>query len=492
MPDQNADKELPSAGTVIRAENGDIIRYDSTGLVMVLSDRVIADIKRRWPETPANEKLTQEWIDAEVLGNVDAWDVHRDGEWYIFTANLEGKQGVRQFRKLVEPDNSESDTCIIADAAGAVRGILSIGGSRRATGFNETINFPWHILAPADEIGAVGHAGVEAAQVNSALQVLPEMTRDAALADIFLTQEHKSHQALPLYLTRTETDSSASIKALAEGSAYANLLTTAKSLQAAAKRLDKRAVLLAIGLEFTLEDIESDAQTYRNGVLDLLAKLTRDLAVLGFRRPPFLSIFDCGTHTINDHLVLRAQWDLAWQGSEYGLCYTAPGYMFRQDRYGRPDMKSVWQMAEMDACALEVLLDDDAEWLCPIFLLAEREPDNKVIRVKARTMGKLVIDTDDPFGSGKTLGFSLAGTTNAAKILHVAIAENDPEDILLTCDVAPEGDDITLLYAFGNSPKRGKLDFPAACGALRDEWSFDSKTGQTLHRWALPAALPVH
>ncbi len=492
MSDQKENKKHLSAGTVIRAENGDIIRYDSTGLVMVLSDRVIADIQRRWPETTADEPNVPEWIDAEVLGNVDAWDVRRNGEWYIFNANLEGAQGIRQFRKLVEPDNIESDTCIIADTAGAVRGILSIGGARRATGFKEPINFPWHIVAPADEIGAVGHAGVDTAQITSALQILPEMTRDAALADIFLTQQHQTHQALPLYVTRTETDTSASITALAGGAAYGNLLTAAKSLRAAAKRLDKRAVLLAIGLEFTLEDIESDAQTYRNGVLDLLANLTRDMAALGYRRPPFLSVFDCGTQTINDHPVLRAQWDLAWQGNEYGLCYTAPGYMFRQDRYGRPDMNAVWQMAEMDACALEVLVDDDAEWLCPIFLLAEREPDRKVIRVKARTMGKLVIDTDDPFGSGKTLGFSLAGATNAAEIINATLAEDDPEDILLTCNIAPEGDDITLLYAFGNSPKRGKMDYPAACGSIRDEWSFDSKTGQTLHRWALPAALPVH
>ena len=33
---------------------------------------------------------------------------------------------------------------------------------------------------------------------------------------------------------------------------------------------------------------------------------------------------------------------------------------------------------------------------------------------------------------------------------------------------------------------------PANRGALRDDWSMESGTGETLRRWALPAALPVH
>ena len=37
----------PGHGVLVRARNGDVIRYDSTGLVLRLSDRVIADIAMR-------------------------------------------------------------------------------------------------------------------------------------------------------------------------------------------------------------------------------------------------------------------------------------------------------------------------------------------------------------------------------------------------------------------------------------------------------------
>jgi hypothetical protein len=346
-------------------------------------------------------------------------------------------------------------------------------------------------LAPADEIGAVGFAGTETAKSRKMLQPLPELTRDAVLADVLLSEQHEKHRALNLYMTRTETDGATSITALREGVAYTNVLAAAKTLQETAKRLGKRAGLLAFNLEFSLEDVESDAKTYCTGMLDLIAKLTRDLSAMGLRRPPFLATFDCGTHEINDDPILRAQWELAWQGPDYGLCYTAPGYMFTQDRFGRPDMKAVWQMAEMEARALEVLYDEEI-WMCPTFLLAEREPDPNVIRVRARAMQDLVIDMNDPFGAGKACGFSIEGAINKVLITNVAVASDDTQDILLTFDKAPKGKNLTLLYAFGVNVARNGTDYPSACGAIHDGWAFKSKTGKTLHRWALPAALPVH
>lgn len=494
MASPKADKSAPNSGTIIRAENGDILRYDETGMVMVLSDKVIADIARRLPKTPEIpdvQNISAERVDADVLGDIDAWGVHQHGEWYLFTANLTGKQGVRQFRRLVKPDNQDAEPAIIADASGPIRGILSLGGSRRATGYVEASNYPWHILAPADEIGAVGFAGTETAKPCKMLQPLPEMTHDAALADVLLSEQHQEHRALNLYMTRTETDEATSITALSDGLAYANVLAAAQTLQTTAKRLDKRAGILAFNLEFSLEDVESDAKTYCTGMLDLIAKLTLDLSAMGFRRPPFLATFDCGTHEVNDDPILRAQWELAWQGADYGLCYTAPGYMFTQDRFGRPDMNAVWQMAEMEARALEVLYNEEI-WMCPTFLLAEREPDPNVIRVRARAMQDLLIDTSDPFGAGEACGFSIEGATNKVKITNVAVASDDTQDILLTFDKEPKGKNLTLLYAFGVSVPRNRIDYPSACGAIRDGWAFKSKTGKTLHRWALPAALPVH
>ena len=42
-----AEKPIPPEGVIIRAENGDVIGYDETGLVLRLSDKVIADIAAR-------------------------------------------------------------------------------------------------------------------------------------------------------------------------------------------------------------------------------------------------------------------------------------------------------------------------------------------------------------------------------------------------------------------------------------------------------------
>ncbi len=39
--------QVPSEGVIIRAENGDVIRYDETGLILRLSDKVVADIAAR-------------------------------------------------------------------------------------------------------------------------------------------------------------------------------------------------------------------------------------------------------------------------------------------------------------------------------------------------------------------------------------------------------------------------------------------------------------
>ncbi len=49
MPDKSPDQQpAPTRQNVlVRARNGDVIRFDDTGLVLRLSDRVIADIALR-------------------------------------------------------------------------------------------------------------------------------------------------------------------------------------------------------------------------------------------------------------------------------------------------------------------------------------------------------------------------------------------------------------------------------------------------------------
>lgn len=473
-----------ASGTIIRTQNGDILRYDSTGLVMVLSDQVIDDISRRLPGGKG-----EAWLDPAILGDIDAWDLREDGEWYVFQANLRGRQGSRQFRRLKTADTVDIEPRPIADTTGPVQAILSLGGPRRATGFNRVPDFPWHVLSPADDIGAVGHGGEPAGVDASTLEPIRDLTRDAAIADVLITDRFENHQALPTIICRAETDSAPSIAELAQGAAYENLLTAIDTAAAAAKRMGRRLSLYSIGIDYSLEDVTRDPDAYRNGIFDLVHLLNADIGKRGLRCPPMVATFECGTHQINDHPLLRAQWELAWQGPQHGLTYTAPSYMFKQDAFGRPDLPALEQMAEMDAAALTAL-HAGQDWSCPIFLLAEREPDPTQIRVRAQALGPLEIDPENPFGAANH-GFSLQGATNGPKISTVIIAKDDPQDILITFDKAPEGDQLELCYAFGQSPKRDPLDYPAACGAIRDDWSQSSRTGVKLHRWALPCALPV-
>lgn len=93
-------EKSPPFGTIIRAKNGDVLGYDSTGLLMVLSDSVIENIAERLPEKGS---ATTDWIDPRILGNVDAWDIRRSGEWLLFHANLEGHKAFDSFGVLSTP-----------------------------------------------------------------------------------------------------------------------------------------------------------------------------------------------------------------------------------------------------------------------------------------------------------------------------------------------------------------------------------------------------
>jgi hypothetical protein len=65
------EKLTPTEGVIIRAENGDVIRYDETGLVLRLSDKVIADIAARLELKPSVS------LAAEALPLPDLPDGHR-------------------------------------------------------------------------------------------------------------------------------------------------------------------------------------------------------------------------------------------------------------------------------------------------------------------------------------------------------------------------------------------------------------------------------
>lgn len=465
------DAPLAGHGVVVRAKNGDVIRYDPTGLVMRLSDRVIADIALRLGQTatntaaPAQAAPSAQMAPADhdhLLDGIDAWAIAQDGPWLRFTARLEGAQGVRGFRRHV------TGGAILGDGPGAVLGILGLGGPRAALANPGAPDFPHHIVSAADDIGAVGMAGIEAAPETDRLEPLREATHEALVAETILHWQIDKFAPLPLIVTRAETDASASAAELAGGRAVENLLIAARNLKAAAALMGKRAKIVAICLDYALEHLGDDPTTYRDGMLAVMARLSSGLGALGFDTPLFVARFEGGLDPAQAAAVIKGQWELSWNHGAHRLIVSAPSYGFARDAYDRPTDDARRQMAEMTAHAIAA----GPDWRCPTLYLAEWEPGSApVIRVTAQGDGPLVLEPHLPHG------FALLGA-DAPKIESVTIAPDDPQALLIHLSARAEG--LALAYAAGGP------------GALRDGWAMESRTGATLHRWALPAILTIN
>ncbi len=470
-------------GVILRAENGDVIRYDETGLILRLSDRVVADIAARIGAVrPASGGATTgpaAGLEGALPDDVDAWDVRADGDWVRFTASLPGRQGVRGFRR------HRSGGAILADARGPLNILLGIGGARAALGLTgEASHYPHHILSPADDIGAVGHAGIEAASTTEALEPVRDKTHEVLLAERLLDARLTAGSALPLIAVRVETDESQDARALAQGRAMANLDQAAKNLVRAAKRLGTHTRLLAITLDYALEDLSGDRAAYRDGMIAVMEEATVRLGKLGFSQPLFVATFDCGTHRITESPALAGQWDLSWNHAAHRLTYVAPGYAFAQDATARLTAAGCHDRAALYAAALQTV-ETGGDWRCPVIHLAEAK--GQTIRAVCASASGLVIDKSDPFGAGKAAGFRLVGA-GVPKILKAEIDPADDKAVLLQCSGPLPGAGVQLAYAYGAAAGEGP--FPANCGALRDSWSGTAGT-RALHRWALPALLPV-
>lgn len=242
-----------------------------------------------------------------------------------------------------------------------------------------------------------------------------------------------------------------------------------------------------------------------------MRKIERALGALGYRKPCFVSLFECGGLQSDAGCHTQEQWELATNPAGFDLVYSAPGYMFEQTVYGRPTTAALGQMAEMDGHAIEacsqVPRNDDeisagvGQWCCPTFLLAERErtaPENGThsIRVTANALSELVIDQAADFGNPDLAGFRLENAENGAQLVAVRLCPDNPLDLLLDCDIAPAGENIRLHYACGQTAQSEDPDdhvgFPHNRGCVRDSWQAESAGRRRLHRWALPCILPVH
>jgi hypothetical protein len=464
------DRAIPTTGTIIRAANGDVIGFDETGLTLRLSDRVIADIAARLDLSASRKDDDPPPPLPDLPDDLDLWAIRREGEWISFQANLPGTDAPRGYRRHVEGG------AILAEAREPLFGILGIGGARAALASPGPGRFAYHIFAPADDIGAVGMAGDGDAPMTTLLQPLSELTHEALLAEALLARRAAARQALPLYFVRAETDLAATAADLGTGLAVANLERALGNLVAAATTLGVRAQVLAVTLDYVLEDISGNATAYRDGMIALMERITRSMAKHGLARTVFLSAFDCGTQTITSGPALDGQWELSWNHADHQLVFTAPSYAFPIDDTGRLTDEGRRTKADIAANAL-LAVQAGQHWRCPTIQLAERH--GKEIRLVCEAMDILEIDAADPFNAGPLAGFRLDGATNGAALKSVSIDPKDRKAVILTCTKPPEGADMTVSYAHGAEPGTGP--YPANRGALRDGGG----------RWALPARLRV-
>ena len=473
-----AEKPIPPEGIIIRAENGDVIRYDETGLVLRLSDKVIADIAARLELKPhagaAAGPVAEVLPLPDLPEDIDLWAPRREGDWVVFQANLPGADGPRGYRRHM------AGGAVIAEARGSLLAILGIGGARAGLGSPGPARFPWHVLGPADDIGAVGQGAEGEAVATGELEPLRELTVEALIADELLARQRAAHRSLPLIMVRAETDTSSSSYDLGTGLAVANLDQACANLKSAAARLGVGAQALAVVLDYTLEDLTGDGVAYRDGMIALMERITRGMARQGLARPVFLTAFDCGTHDVTRGPGLEGQWELSWNHGDHQLVFAAPSYAFQIDDTGRLTDAGRAEKAVLMTEAL-LAVQGGSKWVCPVIQLAERTGDDIVAICEAQD--GLLIDGDDPFGAGPAAGFALEGVTNGATITGIEFAKYDPKAVILRCSHRPEGE-IYLTYAYGEGPGTGP--YPSNRGALRGDFG----TG-ALRRWALPARLKL-
>jgi len=414
---------------------------------------------------------------AEMLGDIDAWNLRSEGGWLRFDARLEAEP-----RGYLRPATGGD---ILADAPGPLLAILGLGGARRA-GFNAgPAQFRYNVLAPADHIGAVGLEGTDTAIRTGALQHLRHRSREALIADHLLRLRHQARRGMPLFLTRVETDDASSVHALGKGTAFANFLIALDNLVDAAARLGRRPRVLAVTLGYGLEDLTSDSNTFARDFRALMDSITTQMRDRGLLPPAFLADAESGMAGRVDHPAVAALHGLAWGSGRHRLILAAPASRGQQDRFGRLTEAGRLDMAELDAYALNAI-DAGEEWFCPLPVLAEYA--ERQIRVTFRAQSDLVIDPGDPHPAGAAAGLRLTGGQGEGTILGVRIARDDPKALILDCSGPPQGHRLRL-GCVSDPVGEGAQ---AGCGAIRDSWTASGASGHPLYRWALPADLPLN
>lgn len=460
---------------LLSAENGPILAADDTGLVLRLSDRVVADLARRLAALRAAEPAPSAPpapapampLDAAILGDIDGWDVTRQGDWLAFTARLPGAEGARRYLRHA------SGAGVLAQTPGPVQGIFSIAGGRRFNAPSRVPDFPFHILGTP--------AFTDPDEAPPLFDNLRHCGLDADLAAALLRRRHADFRALPLFACAASPrdDLPAFRAALCRFTALATALNKAPSIA-------------AICLEVSPDQIaaDQDADIFHRALLSQLDHIAATIAEAGLPPARLLVTLDCGGWWGSDpdraRIASEALCLLALCPGPHQVTLTGATAALAQDRLGQPLHAAALIQAELESHAVEARAAR-ADWTAPILCLVERDGPRR-LRALFKSTAPLVIDADDPMGAGPLAGFALTGAPDGTRITEIAIDPQDPRTVLLTLSAdLPRDIAARLDYAMPGAPGPDRR-LPGWAGALRDDWQGETGTGAPVHRWALPTS----
>lgn len=470
---------------LLRAENGPILAADETGLVMRLSDRVVADLARRLgtgaPTTGAVVESVAEIVavpvqDAAILGDIDAWDVTRNGDWLGFTARLPGAEGTRRYLRHV------SGPGIAAQTPGPVLGVFSLAGGRRFNAPSLRPDFPFHVL------GMIADDAPD--ETTPLFQNLRHCGQDADLCCAMLHRRHDSFRALPLFATGLNLLAAAPL-ATADITPLHNQLARFTAL---ARALGKSPRIAAFCIEIGPDNLAPgmDAEGFHRAALALLDGLAAAIAAAGLPPARFLLTLDCGGWwgclPARARIAAEGICRLALCPGGHDLTVTGSTAPLPQDRLGQPTRAAARIQATLESLAIEAHFARES-WIAPVLCLAERDGPRR-LRAVFKSEAPLHVDAGDPMRAGSMAGFALYGAGDAA-ITAIEIAPGDDRSLLLTLsDDLPADGQARLDYAIptGQAMPDAAGGPPGWAGALRDEWQARAATGDDLFRWALPAS----
>lgn len=461
---------------LLSAENGPILAADDTGLVLRLSDRVVADLARRLAALPGAEPASAPSapapaipLDPAILGDIDAWDVTRQGDWLAFTARLPGAGGPRRYLRHA------SGTALLAQTPGPVQGIFSIAGGRRFNAPSRVPDFPFHILGTA--------AFDDPDEVPPLFDTLRHCGLDADLAAALLRRRHAAFRALPLFAC------AAAPRDADDLTAFRAALNRFAALAAA---LNKAPRIAAICLEISPDQAlpGQDADAFHRTLLSQLDSIAAAVAEAGLPPARLLMTLDCGGWWGSDPTRARIASEglcrLALCPGAHDVTLTGATAALAQDRLGQPLQASALIQAELESHAQEARAARES-WTAPILCLVERDGSRK-LRALFKSTAPLVIDAEDPMGAGPLAGFALSGAPEGTRITEIAIDPQDPRTVLLGLSAdLPRDTPARLDYAMPGAPDPDSRR-PGWAGALRDDWQGETGTGAPVYRWALPTS----